>query len=86
MPSLVEAGCTPAQLSLVWLLARAPHIVPIPGTTSAAHLEENVHASGLAPSVELLARLGMLLNARTISGSRYNAAVLAEVDTEEPPT
>ncbi len=40
-------GCTPAQLALAWLLARSPTIVPIPGTTSCAHLEENVAAAGI---------------------------------------
>lgn len=40
-------GCTPAQLALAWLLARSPTLVPIPGTTSLAHLEENVAAAGI---------------------------------------
>ncbi|WP_116202930.1 aldo/keto reductase [Amycolatopsis circi] len=38
---------TPAQLALAWLLKRSPVILPIPGTTSAAHLEENVLAAGI---------------------------------------
>ena len=41
-------GCTPAQLALAWLLARGPTIIPIPGTRSAAHLEENVAAAGIS--------------------------------------
>ena len=40
-------GCTPAQLALAWLLARSPVLLPIPGTTSIAHLEENVAAGAL---------------------------------------
>ena len=39
-----EAGATAAQTSLAWLLHRAPNVIPIPGTTSVAHLEENVAA------------------------------------------
>jgi hypothetical protein len=35
-------GATPAQLALAWLLHRSPVLVPIPGTSSVAHLEENV--------------------------------------------
>jgi pyridoxine 4-dehydrogenase len=35
-------GCTPAQLAIAWLLARSPVILPIPGTSKIAHLEENV--------------------------------------------
>ena len=47
-----EHGCTPAQLALAWLLARSPVILPIPGTTSVAHLEENVAAAGIRLSGE----------------------------------
>jgi len=41
-------GTTTGQLSLAWLLHRSPVILPIPGTSSVAHLEENVKASDLA--------------------------------------
>jgi len=37
-------GCTPAQLALAWLLARSPVMLPIPGTSKVAHLEDNVGA------------------------------------------
>jgi aryl-alcohol dehydrogenase-like predicted oxidoreductase len=40
-------GASPAQVALAWLLARAPVMLPIPGTASLAHLEENVRAAGL---------------------------------------
>ena len=40
-------GATVAQLSLAWLLHRSPVMLPIPGTSSVAHLEENVAAAGL---------------------------------------
>jgi aryl-alcohol dehydrogenase-like predicted oxidoreductase len=39
---------TPAQLALAWLLRRSPVVLPIPGTSSVAHLEENVAAAGVA--------------------------------------
>ncbi|MGH3012627.1 MAG: aldo/keto reductase [Gaiellaceae bacterium] len=39
-----ERGATPAQVALAWLLARSPVVVPIPGTASVPHLEENVAA------------------------------------------
>ncbi|MGW6979224.1 aldo/keto reductase [Streptomyces sp. NPDC054932] len=42
-----EAGATTPQLLLAWLLARSPVVVPIPGTASLAHLEENVAATDL---------------------------------------
>jgi aryl-alcohol dehydrogenase-like predicted oxidoreductase len=40
-----EHGATPAQLALAWLLRRSPVVLPIPGTSSIAHLEENVAAA-----------------------------------------
>ena len=40
-------GATPAQVALAWLLHRSPAVLPIPGTSSPAHLEENVAAASL---------------------------------------
>jgi pyridoxine 4-dehydrogenase len=40
-------GASPSQLALAWLLRRSPVMVPIPGTASVAHLEDNVAAAGL---------------------------------------
>jgi pyridoxine 4-dehydrogenase len=40
-------GATPAQVALAWLLARSPMMLPIPGTSSVKHLEENVAAADL---------------------------------------
>jgi aryl-alcohol dehydrogenase-like predicted oxidoreductase len=45
-------GATPAQLALAWLLRRSPVMLPIPGTKSVAHLEENIAASGVQLSDE----------------------------------
>jgi pyridoxine 4-dehydrogenase len=45
-------GVTPAQIALAWLLARSPAILPIPGTSSVAHLEENVAAASIELSGE----------------------------------
>jgi aryl-alcohol dehydrogenase-like predicted oxidoreductase len=50
-------SATPAQLSLAWLLERSPAMLPIPGTSKAAHLEENVAAAGLRLSTEETAEL-----------------------------
>jgi aryl-alcohol dehydrogenase-like predicted oxidoreductase len=77
-----EAGCTPAQLALAWLLAKAPNVVPIVGTTSIAHLEEDVAASKVRVSAETLAMLERIINADTVSGHRYPPETLAEIDTE----
>ncbi|MFE3218501.1 aldo/keto reductase [Streptomyces antimycoticus] len=43
----VRHGATPRQVALAWPLQRSPGIPPIPGTTSVAHLEENVAAASL---------------------------------------
>jgi aryl-alcohol dehydrogenase-like predicted oxidoreductase len=78
-----EAGCTASQLALAWVLAQGEHIVPIPGTTSIAHLEENWGAIEVELSLEILAKLDALINAKTVAGPRYNAVNQSEVDTEE---
>ena len=79
-----EAGLTRAQLALAWTLAQRPFIVPIPGTTSLAHLEENVGGdAGL--SADVLRRLDELVNPATVLGPRYPANVQPEIDTEELP-
>jgi aryl-alcohol dehydrogenase-like predicted oxidoreductase len=74
--------CTPAQLSLAWLLHQAPHIIPIPGTTSVAHLQENAAASGIVLSAATLAELSVLFAPSNIAGARYDAQSQSEVDTE----
>ncbi len=80
-----EAGCTPAQLALAWLLHKAPHIVPIPGTAREDHLRENMQASDVRLSPELVRRLEALVNEGTVQGNRYNEQSRREVDTEEFP-
>ena len=40
-----EHAVTPAQLALAWLLQRSPVLLPIPGTSTVAHLEENLAAA-----------------------------------------
>ncbi len=52
-----EHGATPAQLALAWLLHRSPVVLPIPGTSSVAHLEENVAAAAIRLAPDELAAL-----------------------------
>jgi hypothetical protein len=78
-----EAGCTPAQLSLAWLLAQGEHIIPIPGTTSVAHLDDDLGAADLELPIDVLDRAGALINQQSVIGARYNAATQTEIDTEE---
>jgi pyridoxine 4-dehydrogenase len=53
-----DHDATPFQVALAWLLARSPALLPIPGTSSVEHLEENVAAAGLELSPDELAALG----------------------------
>lgn len=77
-----EAGTTPAQLALAWLLSRGDHVVPIPGTTSAAHMHENFTTLSLSVDAGFLARAGELISHSTVSGPRYAPRPAAEVDAE----
>ena len=77
-----EAGCTPSQLALAWLLHQGEDIIPIPGTTSVEHLRDDLAAVDVQLDEDLLARLDALINQRTVSGNRYNAQANSEVDTE----
>jgi len=52
-----ELGATPAQLALAWLLRRSPVMLPIPGTSSVAHLDENVAAAAVVLDDDQFARL-----------------------------
>jgi aryl-alcohol dehydrogenase-like predicted oxidoreductase len=76
---------TPAQLSLVWLTAQKPWIVPIPGTTNVAHLEENVAAATISFSAAELKELNAAVAAIPIRGARLSPAVLSATGVEAPP-
>jgi aryl-alcohol dehydrogenase-like predicted oxidoreductase len=52
-----ELGATPMQVALAWLLQRSPNILLIPGTSSRAHLRENLAAAGIVLPAEAIARL-----------------------------
>jgi len=62
---------TPAQIALAWLLARKPWIVPIPGTTKLARLDENIGAASIALSPEDLGAIESATSQIVIQGARY---------------
>jgi aryl-alcohol dehydrogenase-like predicted oxidoreductase len=66
-----EKGVTPGQLALAWVLARGDDVVPIPGTTRAAHLEENVGALDVELTQDDLDRLERAFPAGATAGDRY---------------
>jgi len=78
-----EAGCTPAQLALAWVLQQGEYIHVIPGTTSVEHLEEDYAALDIRLADEVMRRVGELVNQETVSGPRYPENTQAEIDTEE---
>lgn len=78
-----ETGATPAQLALAWLLERDDIILPIPGTTSIEHLEENVAAAFVRLDRDQMERLDRQINRHNVVGTRYNRSTQSEIDTEE---
>jgi aryl-alcohol dehydrogenase-like predicted oxidoreductase len=64
-------GVTPGQIALAWLLAQQPWIVPIPGTTKAHRLEENLAAADVTLAPGELTRLDELSATYEIKGGRY---------------
>ena len=64
-------NATPAQIALAWLLARNPWIVPIPGTTKLARLDENNAAAAIELSAEDLRGIESAASQITIQGARY---------------
>jgi len=72
-----EAGATPAQVALAWLLAQGDDIAPIPGTKRVSRVEENTAADAVELSVEQIARLNDLTPA---SGDRHNEANMAVIE------
>jgi aryl-alcohol dehydrogenase-like predicted oxidoreductase len=72
-----QAGATPAQIALAWLLAQGNDIAPIPGTRRVARVEENTAADGIELSDDQLERLSNLTPA---AGERHDEANMASVD------
>jgi aryl-alcohol dehydrogenase-like predicted oxidoreductase len=73
-----EKGVTPGQLALAWVLSRGEDIVPIPGTTSRKHLEENIAAVDIELTEEEIARLEEAFPHGATRGDRY--ADMAPID------
>jgi aryl-alcohol dehydrogenase-like predicted oxidoreductase len=72
-----EAGATPAQVALAWLLAKGDDIVPIPGTKRVARVEENVAADGIELTAEQIDKLNNLTPA---AGDHHNEEQMRMID------
>ncbi|WP_408591756.1 aldo/keto reductase [Novosphingobium sp.] len=79
----LDAGVTPAQLALGWVIGRGEHVVAIPGTARIDHLEENLARSDWAIPAEVTAAVDALINHHTVAGHRYGKAMQATIDTED---
>ena len=75
-----QAGATPSQLALAWVLAQGEDIVPIPGTKRRKYLEENAAAVELTLSPELVAELTAIFPPDAAAGDRYAPQMKALLD------
>jgi aryl-alcohol dehydrogenase-like predicted oxidoreductase len=75
-----EAGCTPGQLALAWVLAQGPDIVPIPGTKRRTYLEQNVEAVDLDIGPSQLTELEAIFPRGAAAGTRYPEAQMGAVN------
>ncbi|MBN8905232.1 MAG: aldo/keto reductase [Rhodospirillales bacterium] len=74
-----EKGCTPAQLTLAWLLAQGPDVVAIPGTRYPQRLAENLGALAVTLSAEDVGRISAAVPRGAAAGTRYPAGGMAAV-------
>jgi aryl-alcohol dehydrogenase-like predicted oxidoreductase len=72
--------CTPAQLALSWILARAPHIIPIFGTTNLKRLEQNLRALHIELTPEELEEIDSISPKGIAKGHRYPEYARAFLD------
>ncbi|WP_374492355.1 aldo/keto reductase [Zoogloea sp.] len=69
-----------AQIALAWLLAKHPHVIPIPGTRRPGRLAENLAAADLVLSSAELAELDTLFHPERVAGARYAEAGMAGIE------
>lgn len=73
-------GLSNAQVALAWLLAKHPHVIPIPGTRRIAYLEQNAAAVGHTLNAAEIAELDTLFDPAHISGQRYPDAGMTGIE------
>ncbi len=81
----VRKQATPAQIALAWLLAQKTFIVPIPGTTNAAHMRDNNGGAAVRFTPAEISELNAAVRAVEIRGQRLPDAVLVMSGVEAPP-
>jgi len=78
-----KTNATPAQISLAWLLAQKPFIVPIPGTRNIGHLSENLGAINVRLTPEDLREIDTAFSKIKVHGGRMNEEQMKVVDETE---
>jgi len=73
-------GLSNAQVALAWLLNKAPHVIPIPGTRRISYLESNAASAAIALSADEIAWLDRLFDPAAVAGARYPEAGFAGVE------
>ena len=76
---------TPAQISLAWLLAQGPSVVPIPGTNKLPHLIDDLGGDAVKFTPEELRDLNAALNRTSVQGARMGQFILSLSNVEAPP-
>ena len=77
-----DAGITPAQLALAWVMSRGNDVIPIPGTTRVEHLLDNMATATLNLDPTVIERADRLVSNGTMQGGRYPDSTMPEIDTE----
>jgi aryl-alcohol dehydrogenase-like predicted oxidoreductase len=77
-----KVGATPGQVSLAWLLAKGPHVVPIPGTKRVSRIEENAGAGDVVLEASQVAALDELFDADNVAGERYPEALMKTIQRD----
>jgi aryl-alcohol dehydrogenase-like predicted oxidoreductase len=75
-----KKGATPSQVSLAWLLAKGPNIVPIPGTRTEAHLLENIGAQRLQLTAADIQEIDTKLSKYPVFGDRMGKDHMSQID------
>lgn len=81
----LRKNATPSQITLAWLQAQKPWIVPIPGTSNSVHLRENIRANDISFSTEEIKEFNSGLSEIEIAGAQNAQPVLDGMGVEAPP-
>lgn len=73
-------GISPAQIALAWLLSRKPWVVPIPGGTAIAHLDDNLHAAEIELTADELETIDVAFTTLDITGAPLSEGLDAAID------